>query len=62
MVVRDLEREMRVRGITLYRLSKMTGIRYELLRRSFHGARKLTAEELVLILDKTGIDYAQVKQ
>ena len=32
-------------------LSDKTGIRYELLRRTLHGKRKMTAQEFVTILD-----------
>lgn len=51
---------MEVKGITIYRLSKLTGIKYELLRRIFKGKRKLTAEEFVLICNKTNIKMEDV--
>lgn len=48
------------RGITVYRLSKITGIKYELLRRSLAEERKLTAVELVEILKATGIGLEEI--
>lgn len=39
------------RGITLYKLAKLTGIRYELLRRSFHGKRRMSADEYLYIME-----------
>lgn len=60
MLIRNLQREMEVKGITIYRLSKLTGMKYELLRRIFKGERKLTAEEFVLICDKIDIKMDDV--
>ena len=53
--------KMGERGITLYRLAQMTGIKYELVRRIFRANRKMLAEELVLIFDKTGIAFEDIK-
>ena len=61
MVEAKLYARMKASGITIYRLAKLTGMRYELLRRVFCGERKLTANELVNILDKTGISFDEVK-
>jgi hypothetical protein len=46
--------------ISIYRLSKLSGIRYELLRRSFNSQRKLSASEFIKILSCTGIQYEEV--
>ena len=54
-------RELKNKGITLYRLSQMMNMRYELIRRTFNGNRTLTADELLLLLEKTGIDFEQIK-
>ncbi len=56
-----LLRSMKQRGITIYQLSKDTDIKYELLRRVFCNKRKLSANELVLILEKTGISFEAIK-
>ena len=60
-VITKLKAALTARGITIYSLSKTTGIQYELLRRVFKGSRKLPADELVLILDKTGISIEEIK-
>ena len=54
-------RKMKEKGISIYRLAQMTGIKYELVRRIFRANRKMSAEELVLILDKTGIAFDEIK-
>ncbi len=61
MIANGIKDEMRKRGISIYRLAKLTGIRYELLRRVFCGERKLTADEFVLVLEKTDIKFDDVK-
>ena len=61
LLIDNLQKEMEIKHITIYRLSKLTDIRYELLRRVFRGERKLTAEEFILILDKTGIRLEDLK-
>lgn len=61
MVANKIKKEMDNRGVSIYRLSKDTGIKYELLRRVFCGERKLTADELVIILDKMGLNYETIK-
>ena len=60
-MITRLKAALTARGITIYSLSKTTGIQYELLRRVFKGSRKLPADELVLILDKTGISIEEIK-
>ena len=52
---------LQARGISIYRLHKMTGIRYELLRRSFSSKRDLRVGELILILEKSGIAFDQIQ-
>lgn len=60
-MITKLKAALTAREITIYSLSKTTGIQYELLRRVFKGSRKLPADELVLILDKTGISIEEIK-
>ena len=55
--VTTIKKIMDKKGLTLYCLSKQSGIKYELLRRSLQGKRKLSADEYLLIIDtidKTG--------
>ena len=61
-LIRNIQRELDKKNITIYELSKRTGIVYELLRRVFNGSRRLPAEEFVLILEKTGIKFEKVKE
>lgn len=61
MLISKLKKEMQENDISIYKLSKLTGIKYELLRRVFVGRRKLSAEELLLILDKTNIEFSNIK-
>lgn len=61
MVVDKLRKELMKKSITYYKLSQMTNIKYELLRRVFNGNRKLSADELLLILDKTSISFEDIK-
>lgn len=61
MLISKLKKEMQENDISIYKLSKLTGIKYELLRRVFVGQRKLSAEELLLILDKTNIEFSNIK-
>ncbi len=56
----NLKSELKKRNISVARLSRLTGIRYELLRRSFNAARELRADELVRILTCTGISYNEI--
>lgn len=60
-MLEKLKKEMEKKSISIYKLSKEINMRYELLRRVFSGKRKLSAEELVLILEKTGIDFEKLK-
>lgn len=60
MIERALKQQLDKKGISMYKLAKETGIKYELLRRVFKGARKLTADELVEILLVTDIDIKDI--
>ena len=60
MVKDNIKSKLKALGITLYELSQSTDIKCELLRRTFNGTRKLTADELVKILSVTGISYEEV--
>ena len=60
MIVRALKQQLDKKGISTYKLAKETGIKYELLRRVFKGARKLAADELVEILLVTDIDIKDI--
>ena len=60
MIERALKQQLDKKGISMYKLAKETGIKYELLRRVFKGARKLAADELVEILLVTGIDIKDI--
>lgn len=60
LVKDNIKSKLKALGITLYELSQSTDIKYELLRRTFNGTRKLTADELVKILSVTGIRYEEV--
>ena len=62
MVSVILKNIIKSKGITIYYLSKQTGIKYELLRRVFSGERKLTADEFILILDVAGITIDEIKE
>ncbi len=59
-LINNLKKSMAIRGITIYSLAKLTGIRYELLRRVFNGTRKLTAPELVTILTLSNIKLEEL--
>ena len=59
-MLEKLKAALKRRGITVYRLSKITGIKYELLRRSLTEERKLTAAELVEILKAAGIGLEEI--
>lgn len=54
-MIESLRNELMNRGLTIHKTAKLTGIRYELLRRSFNDSRELRARELITILEKTGI-------
>lgn len=60
MVEIALKRHLDKKGITIYRLAKETGIKYELLRRVFVGKRKLTADELLCILSVVDITVSDI--
>lgn len=59
-MLEKLRAALKRRGITVYRLSKITGIKYELLRRSLTEERKLTAAELVEVLKAVGIGLEEI--
>ncbi len=61
-MVNKLKRELEEKGITVYKAAKLTGIKYELLRRALCGERKLSADEFLLILEKCEIDFRKVKE
>ena len=61
MVANKIKQEIEKKGITICSLSKELGMRYELLRRVFSGERKLTADEFLLILEKTGIRFEDIR-
>ena len=48
--ISSIKRKMNENGTTTYQLSNRTGIKYELLRRSLHNKRKLSADEYISIL------------
>lgn len=54
--------EVYKRKMTLYKLSKITGIKYELLRRVFVGGRKLVASELITIAEAIDFDLNLLKR
>lgn len=46
---------LKERGITISYLARVTGIQYELLRRSLNENRVMTADELAAVLTNTEI-------
>lgn len=60
-LIKKLKTALDERNITIYRLSKQLNMKYELLRRVFGGKRNLLADELILILEVTGISIEEVK-
>lgn len=60
-MIEKLYQKIKEKGITIYQLAQMTGIKYELVRRIFRAKRKMSAEEFVLILDKTGVKLEDIK-
>ena len=60
MLIDNLKQEFEKKQLTIYKASKLTGIKYELLRRAFNEKRRLTAEEFILILTKCGIAYDDI--
>ena len=62
MLIKNLKRELDKKGISLYRLAKLTGIRYELLRRTFNEKRKLRTDEFIKILSTCNLKYEEVKE
>lgn len=62
MWLERLRIELAKRGISLHKTAELTGMRYELLRRSFNDGRELRARELITILEKTGIRFEEITQ
>ena len=61
-MINKLKQELEEKGITVYKAAKLTGMKYELLRRVFCGERKLSADEFLLILEKCGINFEKMKE
>lgn len=55
MWMERLRKEFVKRGVSLHKVAEITGIRYELLRRTFNEGRELRARELILILERLAI-------
>ena len=63
MTVKEiLNQHIKDNKISLYWISKKTGIRYELLRRAINGNRVLPADELVRIAIVLDFDLNLFKQ
>ena len=60
MWLERLRSELNKRGISLYKAAELTGIRYELLRRSFNERRELRARELIAIIEVAEIRYEDI--
>lgn len=56
MIAEKIYKAMEQQGMTTYKLAQLIGMKYELLRRVFHGKRKLTADELLLIMKYVEVD------
>lgn len=61
LIVEILNQYIKDNDITIYKLSRSTGISYELLRRTFNGTRKLTADELIRIAIALNYDLNLLK-
>lgn len=59
--VQVINKYIKDKDITIYKLSKSTGISYELLRRTLNGTRKLTADELIKIAAALDYDLNSLK-
>ena len=55
MWLERLREEFVKRGVSLHKVAEITGIRYELLRRTFNEGREMRARELILILERLAI-------
>ena len=62
MVEKKIKHILDKKGISIYKLSKDCGIKYELLRRVFVGERKLTADEMILIMNCANIKFDELKE
>lgn len=56
--VEIVKQSMKEQGVSVYKLSKMLGMRYEILRRVFVNKRILSADEFLRILDVLGMDFS----
>lgn len=56
MIAEKIYKAMEQQGMTTYKLAQLIGMKYELLRRVFRGERKLTADELLLIMKYVDVD------
>lgn len=59
-IQQKLSKYMTKNGITISHVARTAGIKYELLRRSLHENRTLTADELAAILTSTEIKLQDV--
>lgn len=55
MWLERLREEFVKRRVSLHKVAEITGIRYELLRRTFNEGREMRARELILILERLAI-------
>ena len=60
VITEKIYKAMEQQGMTTYKLAQLIGMKYELLRRVFHGKRKLTADELILIIKYVDIDLKAI--
>ena len=56
VIAEKIYKAMEQQGMTTYKLAQLIGMKYELLRRVFRGERKLTADELLLIMKYVDVD------
>jgi len=49
-------------GISIKFIADKTGMNYELLRRSLHSQRSMTANELVWILEALGVKLENIQE
>lgn len=59
-IQKSIYKYMTSHGISIKYIADKTGIRYELLRRSLHNRRNMTASELVNILEVLGVKLEQL--
>ena len=61
-IQRELYEYITAHGISIRFISNKTGINYEMLRRSLHSQRSMTANELVKILGVLGVKLEDIGQ